>query len=126
MLTVVRSEPLPKTGVTQHPNDVRLLESEWSGVGGTCSTVRYRPAKKTAKKVFCSPFKPLDTPYFCFPTDVLFARSFLGSGYILTAQQLGGCLPEGGLCGRVGIVKNALLRDPAHRALVARVFEAGQ
>lgn len=83
-------------------------------LGGTCSTVRYRPAKKTAKKVFCSPFKPLDTAYFRFPTDVLFAWSFLGSGYILTAQQLGDCLPEGGLRGQVGnvvVIKNTHLAE---------------
>lgn len=70
--------------------------------------------RKQQKKVFCSPFKPLDTHIFLFPTDVLFARSFLGSGYILTAQQLGDCLPEGGLRGRVGIVvviKNAHLAE---------------
>lgn len=62
--------------------------------------------------------KPLAAPYCCCPIDVLFAWSFLGHGYILTAQQLAACLPRGPRCGLTART------EQTHSAPTVHVFEA--
>lgn len=74
--TVVRSQPLPN--VTRHP-----LESGETG-----------PVWRRAPRVKQQPFYHQTFGRVCFPRDVLFVLSFLGCGYILTAQQAFDCLPE--------------------------------